>query len=313
VESSNDLTPKISVIVPAMLGFDSVLAALDSWDAQTCGGQLEIIVLCPAKPTHPLPSNLIALETGTLLLHEARAAGVRAATADFVMFAEDHCLPDPDCAEVLIRRIQEPWDAVGTALRSGDPRWAVTQGAFLITYGQWMLPAGGPIAYLPGHNAALRRQLLLDLGHDLEGELLFAAFLMRRLRSEGRAFYVEDRARMRHFDPPAWRRSLRIFVTIGECCGAIRLERSSTAVRILYTLILPVIAARHFARGVIHYVRAGPRAGFGVKGIVAGGLLAWVWAWGEVAGAWKGLARVTPHGWMGEVKPVSRDQIPPLS
>ena len=48
MESANDLTPKISIIVPAMLGFDSVLAALDSWDAQTCGGQLEII----SRPGH---------------------------------------------------------------------------------------------------------------------------------------------------------------------------------------------------------------------------------------------------------------------
>ena len=121
----------ISIIVPAMLGYHSVLAAL-----QLMGGhnvvatQLEILVLCPTRPNHPIPPGHVVVETGSMLLHEARAAGVRRAAADFVMFAEDHCLPDPECAEVLIRRIEEPWDAVGTALRSGNPEHGRNAGIF---------------------------------------------------------------------------------------------------------------------------------------------------------------------------------------
>ena len=57
---------------------------------------------------------------------------------------------------------------------------AVAQGSFLIAYAQWMLPVRGPISSLPGHNVVLRKQALLDLGQELEGELLFAAFLMQR-------------------------------------------------------------------------------------------------------------------------------------
>ena len=143
MESSNDLKPKISIIVPAMLGYNSVLAALNSWEAQHCRDQLEILVLCPTGPNHPIPPGHVVVETGSMLLHEARAAGVRRAAADFVMFAEDHCLPDPECAAALILRIEEPWDAVGTALRSGNPSMAVTQGSFLISYSQWMLPVRG--------------------------------------------------------------------------------------------------------------------------------------------------------------------------
>ena len=309
MDPSNDLKPRISVIVPAMLGYNSILAALNSWEAQTCREQLEILVLCPTAPDHPVPPGHVVVETGSMLLHEARAAGVRRAEADFVMFAEDHCLPDPECAEALIRRIEEPWDAVGTALRSGDPSMAVTQGSFLISYSQWMLPVRGPISSLPGHSAVIRKQPLLSLGLELEGELLFAAFLMQRLRSNGCSFYVDEQARMRHFDAPSWARSVRIFFTIGTGCGAIRLKRSSMATRALYGLLIPLIAARHFGRGLIDYFRAGPRAGFGLKGVAAGAILACVWAWGEAVGAWRGLGRVAPTLWIGEVKPVSRARV----
>ena len=249
MEPSNDLKPKISIILPAMLGYDSVLAALDSWEAQPCRDQLEILVLCPTRPNHPIPAGHVVVETGSMLLHEARAVGVRKAEADFVMFAEDHCLPDPECAAALILRMEESWDAIGTALRSGSPDMAVPQGSFLISYSQWMLPVRGTISHLPGHNVVVRKQALLKLGPQLEQELLLAAFLMKRLRADGCSFYVEDQARMRHFDPPSWAQSVRIFFTIGTGYGAIRCKRSSMPERALYGLLLPLIAARHFGRG----------------------------------------------------------------
>jgi len=70
-----------------------------------------------------------------------------------------------------------------------------------------------------------------------------------------------------------------------------------------------VTAARHFGRGLIHYVRAGRRAGFGFQSVLAGGFFACVWAVGESVGAWRGLARVTPDLWISEIKPVSMEQV----
>jgi hypothetical protein len=118
MDPSNDLKPRISVIVPAMLGYDSILAALDSWEAQTCREQLEILVLCPTAPDHPVPPGHVVVETGSMLLHEARAAGVRRAEA-----GRDVCRglpPDPECAEALPVGLRA-MDAGGNALRSGDP------------------------------------------------------------------------------------------------------------------------------------------------------------------------------------------------
>jgi hypothetical protein len=66
MEPSTDLKPMISIIVPAMLGYDSVLAALDSWEAQHCRDELEILVLCPTGPNHPIPPGHVVVETGSM-------------------------------------------------------------------------------------------------------------------------------------------------------------------------------------------------------------------------------------------------------
>lgn len=296
----------MSVIVPAFMGYESVSAALESWDAQSCRAQLEIIVLCPQQPaTAPSPAHVV-VETGNLLLHEARALGTRRASAEYVLFAEDHCLPDADCAEWIVRRLGEGWDAVGPALRPGDAGM-ISHGSFLITYAQWMLPAPGVVENLPGHNAVVRKQLLLDTGDDLEDFLIATMFLMAKLHREGCRFCVEERARMRHFDAIEWQKAGEIFLTIGQACGAMRLRGSPLPARMMYAFLTPAIAARHFARGLAQYARAGTRAGFGAGSIVASAFFSVIWGLGEALGAWRGLDHVKPRLWISEIKPVTKE------
>ena len=311
MEPKTAIKPRLSVIVPALLGYDTVLAALDSWEAQSCRDQLEILVLCPASAqSGPLPSGQVVITTGTMQLHQARSVGVLQASADFVMLAEDHCLPDRFWAQAVLGRLAEGWDAVGPALRSGNPTTNWTQASFLLGYGQWMAPvAGGPAPILPGHNAALRKKPLLDLGPELEHELLVAAFLLRRLHGQGQRFYLEDQATMRHFDVPDWKKDMRIFYCVGLGFGALRTCRWPWVGRALYWLATPAIAARHWVRALTQYRRAGAQAGLSPLCLVVACLLALAWACGESAGALMGVAQVTPFLSFSEIKPVARSDI----
>ncbi len=297
---------RISVVLPAMLGYKTVRAALHAWEAQTCRDQLEILVLCPdAEHTGPLPPGQVAIPTGSLLLHQARALAIRRATADYVMLAEDHCLPDPSWAQAILKRIAEGWDAVGPALRSGNPATMWSQSSFLLGYGQWMRPVrGGPASVLPGHNAVVRRKALLELGPALEENLLVAAFLLQRLRKQRSRFYLEAEAGMRHFDPPRWKESLRVFWYVGFGFGAMRTRRWPWIARALYWLGTPLTAARHWARAVTQYMRAGRQAGLNPLCLVVAALSASVWACGEAIGALKGPARVASSQWISEIKPL---------
>jgi hypothetical protein len=301
------MKPRVSVILPAFLGYESVTAALEAWDAQTYRDQLELIVLCPSKPVDGVLSQHVVMETGEKLLNEARAAAARVATADFIMFAEDHCLPDPDCMEWIIKRLDEGWDAVGPALRPGDPG-LISHGAFLISYAQWMLPSSGPVAHLPGHNAVVRRQLVVHTGSELEDLLIASMFLMARLHASGARFFLEERARMRHFDSIEWNQTSEIFLVVGHACGAMRVRESSALTRMVYGILTPVTAARHFSRGLIQFARAGVRAGFSPLSVLTSAYFAGAWAVGETIGAWRDLDRVKPRLWISEIKPVAKER-----
>src|ERR1700720_1576461 len=114
MEPQTAIKPRLSVIVPAMLGYDTVLAALDAWEAQSCRDQLEILVLCPTPiDAGRLQSGQVVVVTGSLLLHQGRGAGIHQATGGHVVLGEGHCLPDRFWTQAILERLEEGWDAVG--------------------------------------------------------------------------------------------------------------------------------------------------------------------------------------------------------
>lgn len=302
------MTPRLSIIVPAMLGFESTLTAIDAWRGQTCASELEILVLCPDADRIDAAASrgCVLVPTGELRLHEARALAIRRATSDFIVLAEDHCLPEPDWCEVVLARLVEGWDVIGPELRPGNMRTTSARAAFLLGYGEWMAPvAAGPAGTLPGHNVAVRRAPLLAMGDDLERRLLVAAFLVRHLRERGLRFYIERRARMRHFDVSNWAATVRIFGWVGLGFGAVRTQAWGRPLRLAYLLAAPAVAARHWRRALVHYRRAGADAGLGADTMVAAAMFALVWGAGESVGSLLGVRTVTPHLWRTEVKPVA--------
>jgi glycosyltransferase involved in cell wall biosynthesis len=310
------MTPRISILLPAMRGYETVLAALDAWEGQTWRERLEVLILCPdhlgptAAQRASLRPNQIIVPIGAASLHEARAIGVAHASGDYVMLAEDHCLPDPDWAQAIMERLEEGWDGVGAALRPGNrvSHWA--EASFLIGYGEWMIPVtGGPTDVLCGLNGTLRTRLLREMGSELRDEMLLGAFLVRRLRAQGGRFYLEDRARMRHFDPASSAFALSSLFALGLAFGARRTRSWPLPARILYPIAAPAVALLHGKRAFVQSRRAGPGSGLRPTAPLMALILASAWALGEAVGAWMGIARVEPYVWRAETRPVSREDV----
>jgi len=143
------MQPRLSILLSAKFGYDTVQAALDAWNAQTARADIEILVLCPehAGPDAAHMSRLepgqIVVMTGSADLHDMRAIGVQRAGGEYVVLAEDHCLPDPDYAAAILARLVEGWDGVAAALRPGTRESSWSDGSFLIGYGEWMEPVVG--------------------------------------------------------------------------------------------------------------------------------------------------------------------------
>ncbi|MBN9660360.1 MAG: hypothetical protein J0H49_19380 [Acidobacteria bacterium] len=310
------MKPRLSILLPAMKGFDTILAALDTWEAQTCRDALEILVLCPANlgpsavQAATLSPGLVIVDVGTADLHEARAIGIGFASSAYVMLAEDHCLPDPEWTQMILERLEEGWDAVGPALRPGNRTTCWAEGSFLIGYGEWMMPVkGGPTGVLCGWNVVIRTELLHQRGSALAGDMLMGAFLVRHLRRQGGRFYLEERARMRHFDPPGCAYEFLLLAIVGLGFGAVRTRQWALPLRLLYPLAAPAIAFLHWKRACINFRRAGKSSGVSLASLAATVPLAWAWGMGEAAGAVLGTQRVSPYLWRTEVKPVAREEL----
>lgn len=301
------MRPDISIILYAKHGHSSVRAAIDAWEAQTCRHRLELIVLCPdaEEAALVLGPRFITIATGSLPLHEARAAGVRAAAAAAVIIAEDHCLPEPDCAEWMLARLAEGWDTVGPSLRPGTTT-AAAEASFLLGYGEWMPPVqGGPVAYLPGHNAVMQRAHLISLGERLADSLLIMSFFMRHLQSMEVSYYLEPKAQMVHYDPPDFSKSLIIFYCSGLGFGAVRSEGWSWPGRWFFASAFPAIAAAHWIRACRQQLRCGGPPSVIVSRLLSAIPPALAWGIGESIGALLGRRRVEHVVWRSEVKPLS--------
>ena len=90
------MKPRLSILLPAMLGYEAALTALGAWEMQTCRDQLEILILCPdhlgptEAQTAALSPGQVIVPVGPADLHEARAIGIQQASGDYILLAEDH-------------------------------------------------------------------------------------------------------------------------------------------------------------------------------------------------------------------------------
>ena len=130
---------------------------------------------------------------------EARATGLRAATAPIVAFLEDHCFPASTWAEALIDAHRGPWAAVGYTFENANPSSYVSRASFVVDYGTWAAPSpGGEATFLQNNNISYKRALLLDLGLPL-AELLETDWnAQEALKRRGHRLYLAGHAVASH-------------------------------------------------------------------------------------------------------------------
>jgi hypothetical protein len=138
--------PEMSVIILTPDGYAAIRRLMAHLCAQTARDRLELVLVAPQLDALQADEGELAGFAAVRLVEadvlrssaEARAAGVRAATAPIVVFTEDHSLPEPAWAESLIRAHGEAWAVVGPAVINANPRGAVSWANLLIEYIEWL-------------------------------------------------------------------------------------------------------------------------------------------------------------------------------
>ncbi|MEL7461146.1 MAG: glycosyltransferase [Pseudomonadota bacterium] len=191
--------PKLSVFMITD-GDYSICARTVSYLAeQTIADQIEMIIVGPSEAQMAPDYGALAgfhshriVEFGTVgWIGEAAAAGIRAARAPYVVYAEEHGFPPPNWADVLVRTFEEGGhDGVGWAMMPANPglvAWSHIYGQF----GDAVAPVqSGPAIRLGPHHAAYRRDALLELGDDLAAAFGNEGALYPAFRKRGKTLYL---------------------------------------------------------------------------------------------------------------------------
>lgn len=249
-EHSPDSPPCISVVIATdTLGRISTL--VESLERQTIADRMELVIVSSnagevraALADNRTFQRIEIVETASIIaLATARATGVRRATAPFIFIAETHAYPDPDFAERLIAALSDKWSVVVPGFRNSNPVNALSWAGFLSDYGAWIdrLPPG-ETPRAPSHDAAFRREVLMEFGDRLEKALTFGDELYLGLKSRGHRALFEPAAGIQHVNISRFRSFIGERYCSGVLIGGYRSERWGLGRRIAYAGAAPLIA-----------------------------------------------------------------------
>jgi hypothetical protein len=254
--------PALSVIIVTPDSYDTIRNLMGALRAQTAREALELVIVAPAASA--LSSGMAELdgfcgycivEVGIVrTVAEAKAVGVRHATAPVVVMTEDHSLPAPGWAQALIDAHGQGFEAVGPAVENGNPESLISWADFIIGYGPWFdPPAAGEVEDLPGHNSSYKRELLLEYKGRLVDMLAAESTMHQELRAHGRRLYLEPRARTFHANFTRLLPWMFYLLRSGRMYAAQRAESWSPARRGAFgagSFLIPLVRLRRLLPGV---------------------------------------------------------------
>lgn len=239
----------LSVLLVSPIGFDTLRETWRALAQQTVHGELEIVVVT-SGPAEPDPDwwrpflRLVHVAVDEMpCMGEAAAVGVRGASASLIARAEDHCFPHHDWAEQLIESFRGSEDAgVGPTVHSGNPGSVLSDVNYSLEYA-WAGPTmdKGPASFIPGHNSAYRRDVLLTLGDELGWWLESETVMHWELGRRGHSFSMAPGPRADHWNPARLGPSLLFAWTYPRVFAARRLALLSRFERWKMRFLWPAI------------------------------------------------------------------------
>ena len=241
--------PSLGIIL-ATDRYETIRPVIRHLQRQTIRDQLEIVMVGDAS----LPGGLDAAElAGFARVHVetvdsldpisvARAAGVRAARAPLVFIGETHTYAHPTWAEALVRAQADGRAGLIPGFGNANPASPLSWAIFLLDYGQWLyLMPARESTIAPTHNGAFRREVLLDLGENLDHALHQGDRLTLLLQSANHRMYFEPSARIDHLNVARWGPWVRERFLGGQLLAGRRAARWSWARRLIYFCGTPLI------------------------------------------------------------------------
>ena len=247
--------PALSILLVTD-SIDSISLVLDRYREQGDPSQVELVVACFGGSDIPAQAferagfpNVRTVLSDGLDRGIAEAAAVRAATSDFVLFAQAQSYPRRGFLNALLHEVHEDrWAVIGPSVQAANPGSSVTWAALWILYGPWVDVRTAGVGPVPGHNSAYRRSALLSLGNSLERSLDAGELLLSELRARGHESFLLPEACMEIVMPATFAAFVRRIFRQGRQFAGQRRQDWSMLRRLGYAVGSPFIPLVRLAR-----------------------------------------------------------------
>ena len=256
--------PDASIILVASEGAISLARILDRLRGQSAAARLEVIIAAYPSLVPDLRAlndtafaDLVVIEADLSTSARARAVAINQARAPVVIFAEDHSFPiRNDWAERIITAHEAPHAGVGPIMRNANPSSATSWANLVVEYGPWLgARKASEVDFLPGHNSAYKRELLLQYGDDL-ADMLEAEWVMQKdLRARGYTLWLDPSIEVAHLNYASVGKSLRLQFLAGLTFAASRSRTWNAPKRYLYATAAPAIVLRRLYLATGHIIK----------------------------------------------------------
>lgn len=259
---------ELSVILPTDT-YETIEPVLTRLREQTIARRIELILVVTSTqivaPARRYETDFAALRVVEVIsispLGIPRSAGIRAAGAPFVFVGETHSFLHSDSAETLVATAMTgSWDAVTPGFENGNPDGVLSWSAFLAAYGCWNATRrASEIKEAPIYDTLYRRDVLMEMGDQLETMLSGGDDLRRALQARGRRFYFCPVARIDHLNIARARPWFHEHFLIGLMIGSRRARSWPWWRRLCYIAgawLIPLILFRRNWAGIHQAAKA---------------------------------------------------------
>jgi hypothetical protein len=138
-------------------------------------------------------------------LARALAAGIRRSKAPIIAIAESHSYPGPGWAEALIERHKQPFAAVAPVITNANPKSVLSWANLFLDYGRCVEPRRtGHVEFLPGHNSAYKREILMQYDSQLDDKMVSEILMQWDMRAKGYDLFMDGSIKTYHLNVTRW-------------------------------------------------------------------------------------------------------------
>ena len=252
--------PKFSIIIASVNGLPFIAECLASLENQRGEIEAEIVVVdCTDEKTRMhIASNfpsvrLIELE-GRPGIPEMRAIGMRAASGDYLVITEDHCIAPRNWLEEISRAHNAGYAVVGGGVENGSCSRLVDWAVFLCEYSSFMPPVeAGEVESVAGNNVSYSREAISRVDENVRTDF-WEYFLQAELKQQGVKFLSVPAVEIVHKKEFGFFYFLSQRFHYSRSFAAMRRKRSTISRQLMYLAYIPVSVV-HLTWRIITNVR----------------------------------------------------------